>query len=160
GRVCRVGVFWFARHIWDLLVDEAIRLVREYHHLYPLRGGLSKEEWRTRLKLSSRMANEVFAELQAESRLVMVNGASDIQEGMTLRTGGLLRLPDFTPRFTSDQQQLVKRLLQRFRENAYTPPGRAEVEMMVGGEVLNALIEQGKLVKLSEDVLFLHETYE
>ena len=31
---------------------------------------------------------------------------------------------------------------------------------MVGGEVLNALIEQGQLVKLREDVLFLRETYE
>jgi len=31
---------------------------------------------------------------------------------------------------------------------------------MVGPEVLNALIEEGRLVKVSEDVIFLAETYE
>jgi len=31
---------------------------------------------------------------------------------------------------------------------------------MVGTEVLNALIQQGRLVQVSEDVLFLKETYE
>jgi selenocysteine-specific elongation factor len=170
GRVRRVGVFWFAQHIWDMLADEAIRLVREYHRLYPLRSGLSKEEWRTRLNLSPHMATEVFEVLRIENRLTVVVGAGSggdrgggtgyAQEGTAPRAGGLLRLPEFTPRFTSVQQQQVKRLLQRFRENPYTPPGRAEVEAMVDVEVLNALIEQGQLVKLGEGILFLREAYE
>ena len=40
------------------------------------------------------------------------------------------------------------------------PPGRSEVEEMVGAEVLAALIEQGQLVKLGDGVLFLRETYD
>jgi selenocysteine-specific elongation factor len=75
-------------------------------------------------------------------------------------TGGLIRLPHFEPRFTPAQQQQVARLLQRFRESPYTPPGRTEAETEVGVEVLNALIEQGQLVKLGDSVLFLHETYD
>jgi selenocysteine-specific elongation factor len=72
----------------------------------------------------------------------------------------LIRLPGFTPRFTSAQQQQIERLLQRFRESAYTPPGRPEAEMMVEADVLNALIEQGQLIKLGDGLLFLRETYE
>jgi selenocysteine-specific elongation factor len=165
GGVRKVGGYWFAQHIWDMLVDEATQQVGEYHRLYPLRSGLSKEEWRGRLNLPPRMANEVFAELQNEGRLAMVvaggeaGGMRSAQEG-SLRTGGLLRLPDFTPRFTPAQQQLVDRLLQRFRASPYTPPGRGEVEEMVGVEVLNALIEQGQLFKVGEGILFLRETYD
>jgi selenocysteine-specific elongation factor len=166
GRVRKIGGFWFAQHIWDMLADEAMRLVGEYHRLYPLRRGLSKEEWRGRLNLSPRMANEVFAELQSEGRLTTAvaggeagGGIRYAQEG-SLRTGGLLRLPDFTPRFTPAQQQQVARLLQRFHASPYTPPGRGEVEEMVGVEVLNALIEQGQLLKVGEGILFLRETYD
>ena len=35
-----------------------------------------------------------------------------------------------------------------------------QCEEQVGSEVLSALIEQGHLVKLKEDVIFLTETYE
>jgi selenocysteine-specific elongation factor len=57
----------------------------------------------------------------------------------------------------------VERLLRQFRENPFIPPGRAEAEALVGGEVLMALIEQGRLVKVgsaAEAVLFLKESYE
>jgi selenocysteine-specific elongation factor len=164
GRVRKVGPYWFAQHIWDALVEEAIRLVNEQHRQYPLRSGLSKEEWRTRLNLSPKMANEVFAVLQAEGRLEAVPSIAGIshlagtQPGV--QTGGLIRAPGFTPRFTEVQQQLVERLLQRFQENPYTPPGRTEAEQMAGVELVMALIEQGRLVKLGEGVLFLRETYE
>src|SRR5581483_11459226 len=125
GRLRRVGVFWFAQHIWDMLADEAVRLVREYHRLYPLRSGFSKEEWRVRLNLSPRMANEVFAVLQTEGRLVASgvergegrSRSGHVLEGSSSRAGGLLRLPDFAPRFTSVQQQQVTRLLRRFQES-------------------------------------------
>jgi len=37
---------------------------------------------------------------------------------------------------------------------------RAEAEAIVGTEVLASLIEQGRLVKLGDNVLFLREIYE
>src|SRR5207302_2934676 len=61
GRVRRVGGFWFAQAVWEALREETIRLLREYHHHYPLRSGLSKEEWRARLGLPPKMATEVLA---------------------------------------------------------------------------------------------------
>ncbi|MBO0794361.1 MAG: SelB C-terminal domain-containing protein, partial [Ktedonobacteraceae bacterium] len=148
--VRRVGMFWFAQHSWEVLSEEAVRLVSEQHRLYPLRSGLSKEEWRARLHLSPKLAAEVFAVLHAEGRL------EPVVEG---EAGGLVRLPQFVPRFAPEQQQQVEQLLRRFRENPYTPPTRSEVEQLVGAEVLNALIEQGRLVKLGEGILFAREVY-
>jgi selenocysteine-specific elongation factor len=147
-RVRQIGIYWFALPVWEALVDETTRMLRAQHEHYPLRGGLSKEEWRTRLHLSPKMASEVFAVLTAD-RIVEEVAAN-----------GFMRLPGFVPTFTPTQKQQVERLLKMFHENPFTPPGRAEAEVMVGPDVLAALIDQGQLVKLGESVLFLRETYE
>ena len=151
GRVRRVGTLWFAQPVWEALVEETIRLLGEQHRQYPLRSGLPKEEWRARLNLSPKMAGEIFAAMQAEGV---------VSEAVITTTGSFIRLSNFEPRFNSAQQQKVAQLLQRFRENPYTPPGRADVEAMVGTEVLGALLEQGQIVKIGDAVLFLRETYD
>ena len=156
GRVRRVGTLWFAQTIWEALKEESVRLVSEQHRQYPLRSGLSKEEWRTRLHLPSKMSSEIFQALQEEGQLAEATSA-------TGTSGGFMRLPGFMPTFNAEQRQQVERLLRLFRESPYTPPGRAESEAIVGAEVLAALIEQGRLVKLggsTDSVLFLRESYE
>jgi selenocysteine-specific elongation factor len=158
GRVKQVGTFWFAQVVWEALVEEAVRLVREQHQQYPLRSGLSKEEWRTRLHLPPKMALEVFAALQAEGQLETAPGGQ--KPPKSDRGIETIRLPGFMPTFTVEQQQQVEQLLRLFRENAYTPPVRAEAEAIVGTEVLASLLEQGRLLKLGDSVLFLRETYE
>jgi selenocysteine-specific elongation factor len=164
GRARRIGNLWFALSTWEDLTTEAVRLVDEQHQRYPLRGGLSKEEWRARLGLAPKIAAEVFAVLQAEGRLEVVEpapvaGSPYVREGAQ-RVGGLIRLPGFVPRFTPSQQQQVEQLLQLFREQPYTPPGRTEAEALTEPEVVAALIEQGSLVRVGEGVLFLRETYD
>ncbi|HEY6410584.1 MAG TPA: SelB C-terminal domain-containing protein, partial [Ktedonobacteraceae bacterium] len=149
GRARRIGTTWFAQPVWDAVVEETVRLLNEQHRQYPLRSGLSKEEWRTRLNLSSKMAVEIFATLQAEGVVAEATA-----------TSSAMRLPHFIPSFNQAQQQQVEQLLQRFREHPYTPPGRSEAEDALGTEVLIALIEQGQLVKLGDGVLFLRETYD
>ena len=156
GRVRKVGIYWFAQVIWEALKEESIRLVREQHRQHPLRSGLSKEEWRTRLSLPPKMASEIFLVLQEERQLAEVASFGG-------SSGGFIRIPGFVPEFTTVQQQHVERLLRMFRESPLMPPGRSESEAIVGGEVLASLIEQGQLVKLgsaNDTVLFLRESYE
>ena len=157
GKAHKVGSYWFAHYAWDALVEQAIRLVSDYHTSYPLRSGLSKEEWRARLHLSPRLASEVFNELHAEGRLAPV--AENGRQGLPA-AGGLIRLPSFVPAFTEEQQRLIERLTRSFQANPYTPPGRVEAEAIVGAEVLNALIEQGNIIRLGDNILFLRETYQ
>ena len=107
-QVRRIGTLWFAQTVWDALSEEAVRLVREQHRQYPLRSGLSKEEWRTRLNLPPRMASEIFLALQEEGKLAEVTGT-------TGTTGGYIRLPDFVPAFTTAQRNQVEQLLRKFQ---------------------------------------------
>jgi len=165
GRVCKIGAFWFAQHMWNALAHEALSLVDEYHRHHPLRFGLSKEEWRTRLNLTPNLAAEIFNILQAEGRIEAVpNVETFLNRGAEnlAHTGGLIRLPGFTPSFTAVQQRQVELLLCRFCESSeglYTPLGWADAEEIVGPEVLNALIEQGRIVKLTGGILFPREKY-
>ncbi|HEY1354449.1 MAG TPA: selenocysteine-specific translation elongation factor [Ktedonobacteraceae bacterium] len=158
-RVRKVGRWWFAQSLWDVLCARTTDLLREQHRQYPLRSGLSKEEWRTRLGLAPRMAADVFLALLEEAVLV----EAPVAVRALGATSGLVRLPDFTPAFTAEQQQQVARLLQTFRANPSLPPGRAEIEIEVDSEVLSALLEQGTLVRLgsvAEPVFFLRESYD
>ncbi|HET9920776.1 MAG TPA: selenocysteine-specific translation elongation factor [Ktedonobacteraceae bacterium] len=148
-RVRQVGMLWTAQAVWETLAEEAVRLVSEQHRQHPLRSGFSKEEWRSRLNLSPKVAADVLALLAVEGKLEA--------------SGSIIRLPGFVPRFTAVQQQQVDALLQRFRANPWTPPGTAEAEALVGAEALAALIDQGQIVRLGasgEGILFLKETYD
>jgi selenocysteine-specific elongation factor len=158
GRVRKVGAWWFAQSIWDVLCDETRDLLKKQHQHYPLRSGLSKEEWRNRVGLSAQLVADVFLVLQKEGVLAeAISGART-----SGNAGGRIRLPDFVPTFTAEQQRQVERLLHKFLANPYTPPGWAETEADVGSEVLGALLEQGVLVKLgntADAILFLRATY-
>lgn len=160
GRVCRVGTYWFAQTIWDTLTTEALRLVEDYHRQYPLRSGLSKEEWRARLHLTTKMAADVFSFLQGSGSLEMVETTTERGDVVALtRASGLIRIPGFLPRFTAEQQRQVTQLLDAYRSSLYTPPVRSDADAIAGSEVVNTLIEQGQLVKLGDGVLFLQATY-
>ena len=47
-----------------------------------------------------------------------------------------------------------------FRRQPYTPPSVAESIAQTDTDIVSALMFQGVLIRLSEDVLFLRETYD
>jgi selenocysteine-specific elongation factor len=112
---------------------------------------MPREEVKSRLgsylpKLTSRLFNEI------------VRRAT--KEGWLVETGSVIRLARHQATFTAKQQQAVDYLLYTFRQEPYTTPSVTQCEEQIGPEVLNALLEQGQLIKLNADVVFLTETYE
>jgi selenocysteine-specific elongation factor len=143
--------FVITRAGWGALQERTEALLGEYHGQLPLRAGMPREEVKSRLvrylpKLTSRLFNEI------------VRRAT--QEGWLVDTGSVIRLTSHQATFTVKQQQAVDYLLYTFRQEPYTTPSVTQCEEQVGAEVLNALLEQGQLIKLNEDVIFLTETYE
>src|SRR6185437_13795981 len=105
GQVARIGPYYFAAPVWEQLREAARALAAEHHQQYPLRAGLPKEEWRGRLGLSPRQANEALAALVASGDLAEAASASAV------------RLSNHVPRFTPEQQRQVDTLLRQFHEN-------------------------------------------
>ena len=145
------GQYLVSQRGWEALLRDLTSILGDYHRRHPLHRGMPRGELREHLRrrirgLSAKLFNEMMARAAKEGKLV--------------EEGALVRLPEHQVRFTPDQQRRVDQLLAAFERNPYAPPSVAEAEATVGPEVLNALIEEGRLVKVSENVLFLAETYE
>lgn len=133
-----------------LTQEEAERLHRRilamleaYHRRYPLRGGMPKEEIKSQLRLEPRAMNDFLAWAEAQGTLVV--------DGAVVRRAGFRRT------FTPEQQAQIDRLERMLRRNPYAPPPRPE--WGIDPAVLDALVEEGRIVRLTPEVIFLSETY-
>jgi len=144
-------MFLITRSGWGALRERLEALLKAYHDQYPLRIGMPREEVKSRLqryipKLTPRLFNEIIGR--------------GIRHDWLVESGGVLHLSSHQARFTDRQQQLVDRLLADLSRSPYLTPSVAQCEEQVGADVVNALVEQGRLIKLGDDVLFLTETLE
>jgi len=142
---------------WGALRERIEALLEDHHRQFPLRVGMPREEFKSRLAhhlptlrtLPARLFNEIVKQATQDGWLAEAGAVSD-----------RIRLASHQVRFTPSQQQAVNHLLYTFHQEPYTTPSVAQCEEQVGGEVLNALIEQGHLIRLNEDVILSTETYE
>ncbi len=125
-------------------------ILSEYHAAYPLRPGMAREELKSRVQGREKWATRLFNELVARA----------VAEGLLAEEGDILRRPGFRITFTPEQQARADALLAAFRRQPFTPPSFAESAALADGEIISALMYQGLLVRLTEDVLFLKETYD
>ncbi len=153
-----------SRSGWSALRQRLEMMLQEFHDRFPLRSGMPREEVKSRLAqyvplLTPRLFNEIVSLAAGEGWLVETGGESEYATAVQSRAG-LIRLASHQVQFTPRQQQAVDYLIYAFRQAPYTTPSVAQAEEQVGSDVLGALVEQGRMVKLSEDVIFLVETYE
>ena len=134
-----------SRTAWASLSAKITDDLRAYHRAYPLRPGMPREELKSKLGLTPRFFNDV----------VMLA----VTSGLLVESAAFVRAPDFAVTFTPDQQRAIDSLMAKFRAAPHATPSVKEAEAAVGTDVLAALLEQGKLIKLSEDVLFLPQTF-
>jgi len=131
---------------WEEFLARLVHLIEEYHSRYPLRLGMPREEVKSKLRFPSRLFNDLMGQA--------------VKEGAAAQEGAALRLPGHEVRFTPEEEERVERLLSKFSQEPYTTPSAADCQAALGEEVLNALLEQGRLVQVSENTLFLASTYE
>ena len=148
-KVTVAGLLYFAAGQWQRLADDARHLTEEYHRQFPLRAGMPREEWRSRLRLTPREATEALTQLAGAGVLAEMNSGR----------GAFVRVPGHAPTLTAAQQQAVDALLARFRAEPFAPPTRPEVEEQIGAEVTALLVERGALVRLNDVILLERGAY-
>lgn len=125
---------------WDRLMGRATDALAAYHRRSPLRAGMPREELRSRLGLDASLANQIIDHAAREGRLAA--------------TATLVRLPTFSVSLSAEQQRAIDRMLAAFRAHPSSPPTYPQVEEALGPDLLQYLIEEGRLVKVSDEVLF------
>jgi selenocysteine-specific elongation factor len=132
----------YSRQSWAVLKNQSFVALQSYHSQYPLRRGAPAQEIRSRLGLSQPVFQKVLSRLA--------------QEGHLVEEGQQVRLPDHQVSLTPAQEQQITAYLQALEKDPYSPP----TEQPIAPELLNVLIDQGKVVKVNESVAFAASAYE
>ena len=132
----------YSRSGWEGVKARLKASLQGYHHQYPLRKGAPTQEIRSRLGLSQGVYLRVIDRVSAEGEV-----ADD---------GQVLKLPEHQPALTQEQEQIAGRFVSELERDPYSPT----TDFAIEGEVLNALIDQGRVVKVSTSVVFASGAYQ
>ena len=136
------GSYIYTAAGWDSVASQVRNSLGAYHRQFPLRKGAPKEELRSRLTMAPQVFNSVLPRL--------------IEDDVAVEEGALVRLPDHRPGFSETQRQLAEEYLRRLESDPYSPPTDSPVDP----EILSLLVDEGKVVKVSEAVVFSASAYQ
>ena len=136
------GSFVYTATGWSSLSKKAREFLSVFHKKFPLRKGVPKEELRSRLGMTA----QVFG--YATDRLAL--------EGVLAEDGTVVRLPDHVQEASGDLKRSVEEYLEVLESSPYSPPTDSPAD----AEVVNLLVDQGKVVKVSDSVVFSAAAYQ
>jgi len=131
---------------WNTLQASMLKLVEGYHSQYPLRRGIPREELKSKLKLPPKVFNAALSRMTAIHKLTDQRGAVSV--------------PGYEIKFNGQDQAKVEALRRRFESNPYATPSVKECHVEAGEEIVNALIDLGELMAVSQDVIFFRTSYD
>jgi selenocysteine-specific elongation factor len=131
---------------WNDLRRRVETILDTFHRQFPLRRGIPREELKSRLKLTPRIFNATVNKLITDHSITdhslwVANAGHEI-------------------RFNGAEQAKVEELMRKFAKSPYATPSVKECQSEVGEEIVNALIEMGELVAVSQDVIFRKQDYD
>ncbi len=144
GRIIDVPGYAVAAATWQALAAKVQAQVGAFHAAHPLHGGIGRETLRSGMKMEAKLFDAALARLA--------------EEGAIAAQGALLHLPGYEPVFRPEQQEMVERLLALLAAAPFSPPDLEELAAQrYDAEVIGALVEQGRLVKIGKGLVFTAE---
>jgi selenocysteine-specific elongation factor len=125
---------------WERLKQKNIAVLEDYHRSFPARPGMPRVELSSRLKLEAHSA--------ALRKLV--------EQGVIIENGAVVRLATHRIQLSQGQQTKMDTFLRALHQNPYSPP----TDLIPEPDLLNLLIEQRRVVKVSDDVVFAASAYD
>ncbi|MFC1911694.1 selenocysteine-specific translation elongation factor [Chloroflexota bacterium] len=126
---------------WEKLAKKTTAILQDYHQKFPARPGMPK------LELSGRLKSGAYS-VAILRRL--------IDQGIVVEEGNTVRLPAHRIKLTPAQQTKLDAFLHSLNQNPYAPPADLTPEP----DLLNLLVEQRQVVKVSGGVVFTTSAYD
>jgi selenocysteine-specific elongation factor len=126
---------------WNILKSKVFVALQTYHNQYPLRRGAPVQEVRSRLGLSQPVFTRALARLTGE--------------GHVAESGQYLRLPGHEITLTPQMERQAEAFLAALERDPYSPPS----DQPLDPELLAVLVDDGKVVKVNESVVFAATAY-
>lgn len=142
----------FVHHeVFSQLQNDIGEHLAEYHHKYPLKPGVQKEELKSTLPSL------------LNSKLFMAALQSMVKTKVVVQEEDIVRLADHKVSLGADQQALRSEILMRFKKEGLSPPYFKQVIAQLDAnadqakQVMSLLIDEGSMVKVKEDLYYHHE---
>ena len=139
--IAGAGMLVYTSAGWASVVDRARRYLDAYHRQFPLRKGAPREEIRSRLRMAPNLFGYALPRLLEDSSVV--------------DDGDLVWAPDHQPRLTAAQQEAAHAYLRLLDSDPFSPP----TDSVIDAEILSLLVEEGKVEKVSQTVVFSASAY-
>ncbi len=130
---------------WAETTNRARRLLETYHASFPLRPGMPREEFKSRLRLPEKWFPPLLS--------------AWMEAGWLVDDGALVRLRGHAVRLSPQDQARAEALLRSFVRSPAAPPLVKECQEQVGSDLFNALVYLGRLKPVSPEVVFRTEDY-
>ena len=138
-----VGVLTVAG--WEEMAETLRQTLSAFHQRNPLRAGMPREEGKSRLRSGAGLYNQVIEYA--------------VRVGLVAAGAGIIRLAEWHPTLSAGDERAVQRVLAEFTEAPYAPPPFQQVEAELGADLMQYVLESGRLVKVSDTVVFSAEAY-
>jgi len=144
GRVVTIlqgeNTILYTQSAWKKLVNKAGSLLAEHHRQFPARPGMPKGELSSKLNVPPH--SPVIARL--------------FTDGVIIDDGSTVRLPSHQAKLNQAQQIKIDTFLKALNQNPYSPPTDMEIEP----DLLGLLVDQQKIVKAGDGVIFSRAAYD
>ena len=138
----RPGALIFTAGGSEAVARRARDFLSAYHREHPLRQGASKEELRSRLRLTPQVFAQTLPRLRSDADVV--------------EQGAVVRLTDHTPRLSGEHRDVAEAYVRQLEADRFSPP----TDSAPSADVLDLLADQGRIVRVSETVTFSAQAYE
>ncbi|WPC42912.1 selenocysteine-specific translation elongation factor [Clostridium sp. JS66] len=128
-------------------------LLERFHKENPLKWGISKEE----------IKNKVFKGIKQKIYDEMLD--LFVKDNKISIHGSFISLEGFTIKYTKEQKNTRDNIIKVFKAAKFSPPKYSELEEKQEDKksfkmIFDSLLDEGIIVKVSEDCLFLKEDYD
>ena len=135
------GVVYSAQ-AWSALTGKLITTLEAYHSRYPLRRGIPLQEARSRLGQSQAVFTKTIAALT--------------NEGIVAESRQMVHLPRHEVSLTPQMERDAAAFLSALERDPYSPPN----DQPLDPELLEALTDSGKVVRVNDSVVFAASAYQ
>ena len=127
---------------WAILASKIRAILQSYHNQYPLRKGAPTQELRSRLDIQQQVYLKVLGRL--------------VEDSVIEEKDQYVHLPDHLVVLSPDMAIKSESYLKILEEDLYSPP----TDQAPDPELLAAMVEMGKVIKVNESVVFSASAYE
>ncbi|MBC2579269.1 selenocysteine-specific translation elongation factor [Clostridium sp. DJ247] len=141
----------------EFLADKTQQLatmLEIYHRENPLKLGISKEELKNKVfgKVIKQKIYDEILEFLKENNKIKIHG-------------NLVSLSNFTIIYNEKQKSIREKIIKEFMVSKFSPPKYSELQAVENDTknfkmVFEALLDEGDLIKVSEDCFFLKQHYD